>query len=125
MPTIRKKEIKEKPVKYKHSDRSPDFYSSMAWRRLRDTFISLHPLCQCCLEHDRVEPATQCHHIIPFLRGGSEEERWELFLDEKNLMPLCDKCHTALHVKDREYNMGRIDSLTDREYEFAHGLNYK
>ena len=124
MPTIHKKEIKEKPVKYKHSDRSQDFYSSIAWKRLRDTYISLHPLCECCLEHERVTPATECHHIVPFLRGGTEEERWEMFLDEKNLMSLCDRCHTAIHVKDREYNMGRLDSLTDKEYEYAHGLNY-
>ena len=122
MPTINKKEIKEKSVKYKHDNKSTDFYGSMAWRRLRDTFISLHPLCQCCLEHGKVEPATQAHHIIPFLRGGDEQERWELFLDEKNLLALCDKCHTALHVKDREYNMGRLDDLTDKEWKYAHSI---
>ena len=122
MPTISKKRIKEKTVKYPHNDKSTSFYDSMAWRRLRDTFISLHPLCQFCLEQNKVEPATQCHHAVPFLRGNNEQERWELFLDEKNLIPLCSKCHTAVHVKDNMYNMGRLDNLTEKEWKYAHGI---
>ena len=124
MPRINKKEIKEKPVKYKREKPSADFYNSMAWKRLRDTYISLHPLCECCLDHNRVETATEIHHKRPFMRGETEVEQWNLFLDEKNLMSLCDKCHLALHVKDREYNLGILDTLNDREYEYAHGLNY-
>lgn len=122
MPTISKKRIKEKTVKYPHNDKSTDFYGSMAWRRLRDTFISLHPLCQFCLEQNKIEPATQCHHAVPFLRGNNEQERWELFLDEKNLIPLCSKCHTAVHVKDNMYNMGRLDNLTEKEWKYANGI---
>ena len=122
MPRINKKEIKEKPVKYKKDNKSADFYGSMAWKRLRQTFISLHPLCQFCLENNKIEPAIELHHAVPFLRGGSEEERWELFLDEKNLIPLCSRCHTAVHVKDNMYNMGRLDNLTEREWKFAHNI---
>lgn len=124
MPQINKKQIKEKKVPYKSEkkERSTDFYGSLAWKRLRQTFISLHPLCQFCLEQNRVESATECHHAIPFLRGSNEEERWELFLDEKNLIPLCSKCHTAVHVKDNMYNMGRLDNLTEKEWKYAHGI---
>ena len=126
MPTINKKELKTKPIKYKREKKelNASFYNSLAWKRLRNTFISLHPLCQFCLENGKVEPATECHHAIPFLRGGDEQERWELFLDEKNLISLCGKCHTAVHVKDNMYNMGRLDNLTEREWKYAHGLNY-
>lgn len=124
MPTISKKRIHEKQVKYKSeaSKQSTDFYGSMAWKRLRNTFISLHPLCQFCLENEKVEPATEVHHTVPFLRGKNEQERWELFLDEKNLIPLCGKCHTAVHVKDNMYNMGRLDNLTEKEWKYAHGI---
>lgn len=126
MPTINKKEIKTKPVKYKHEkkEKSATFYNSPAWGRLRNTYISLHPLCEICLEQNHVEPATECHHAIPFLRGNNEQERWELFLDEKNLISVCSKCHTALHVKDNMYHMARLDNLTEREWKYAHGLNY-
>lgn len=124
MPQINKKEIKEKPVKYKHEkkERSTDFYGSMAWKRLRQTFISLHPLCQFCLDNNKVEPATEVHHAVPFLRGSNDEERWQLFLDEKNLIPLCSKCHTSVHVKDNMYNMGRLDNLTEKEWKYAHNI---
>lgn len=124
MPTIRKKEIKEKPVKYKseRKQNAADHYSSPAWRRLRDVYISLHPICEECLKHGRVEPATEVHHKVPWSRGETDIEQWQLFLDEKNLYSVCDKCHTALHVKDREYNMGRLDDLTDKEYNYAHNI---
>lgn len=124
MPVINRKMMREKQVKYKHEkdNKYGDFYGSEAWRRLRNTYISLHPLCQECLEHNTVEPATEVHHIYPYLRGKDEQERWELFLDEKNLRSLCSKCHTAVHVKDRIYNMGRLDNLTDKEWKYAHGL---
>lgn len=126
MPHINRKPLSEKKTKYKRESKqnAADHYGSPAWKRLRDTYISLHPLCQCCLEHERVEPATDVHHAVPWSRGESDEEQWQLFLDEKNLISLCGKCHTALHVKDNMYHLGRLDTLTDKEYEYAHGLNY-
>ena len=122
MPRINKKEIKEKPVKYSSEKKKTQesFYSTTAWRRLRDTYISLHPICEICCEHHHVEPATEVHHAVPFMRGESEEERWELFLDEKNLIACCSKCHCALHTKDNMYHMARLDNLSDKEYNYAH-----
>lgn len=125
MPTIKRKEINPKKIKYKtKKENALRFYDTAAWRRLRNTFLSTHPLCACCIEHGRVEPATDIHHIIPYDRGNSEEEKWALFLDEKNLLPLCEKCHYALHFKDKEYHLLSLDTLTDTEYNYAHGLNY-
>lgn len=120
MPKINKREIKEKPVKYNKEKKSEGFYNSLAWKRLRNTFMSLHPLCAFCMEEGRIEPATECHHAKPFLRGNTEEEQWELFLDEKNLIPLCSRCHTAVHAKDNMYHMERLDNLTEKEWKYAH-----
>ena len=126
MPTINKKEIKTKPVKYRKEkkEKAASFYDSLVWKKLRNTFISLHPVCQCCLEHNRVTPAESVHHKIPFGRGETEEEQWKLFLDERNLMSVCNLCHLGLHNKDREYHMGSLDSLTDLEYNYIHHLNH-
>lgn len=122
MPKINKREIKEKPVKYKSERKKEqaDYYNSLAWKRLRNTYISLHPLCQFCLDNGKVEPATEVHHAVPYMRGSDEQEKWELFLDEKNLIPLCSKCHTAVHTKDNMYHMGRLDNLTEKEWKYAH-----
>lgn len=126
MPYINRRQIKEKKVKYKNEKQelASDFYNSMAWKRLRNTYISLHPICECCLEHGRVVPATEVHHKTPYSRGETETEKWQLFLNERNLMSLCEKCHHGLHNKDREYSIGCLDSLTDTEYRYIHGLNY-
>lgn len=121
-PTINRRIHKEKPVKYNKENKSDPFYSTIAWKRMRDTLISLHPLCMECLRHERVTPATTVHHIRPFLRGETEEEQWKLFLDEKNCMCLCEKCHIGLHNKDREYHLAALDNLTDKEYNEIHGI---
>ena len=127
MPVINRKGIREKKVKYKSEKKAKneDFYNSIAWKRLRNTYISLHPICQCCLEHGKVTPASEVHHKTPFGRGDTEEEQWKLFLDEHNLMSVCRLCHLGLHNKDKQYHLGALDSLTDIEYRYIHGLNYK
>lgn len=123
MPTINKKRIREKQVKYKSEAaiNNNDKYSSPAWRRLRDTFISLHPLCMECLKHETITPAEHVHHMKPWSRGTNEQEQWELFLDENNLYSVCPQCHVALHQKDAKYNLHILNDLTDKEWREAHG----
>ena len=107
------------------AEHAGSFYSSSAWKRLRNTYLSNHPLCECCLEHNKVTAAEHVHHKQPWDRGETEEEKWELFLKESNLMSLCQDCHMAMHLKDREYHLGILDELTETEWKYAKGLNYK
>ena len=126
MPKINRKYLSEKPIKYKSESRehTSDFYNSVAWRRLRNTFLSTHPICYECCQHGHVVPAEHAHHLIPFMSGKTEEERWNLFLKESNIRMLCSKCHHGYHNKMKEYNMKSCYELTDIEYRYAHGLNY-
>lgn len=124
MAYIKRKEIKPKEVPYKRDNKSTDFYNSAAWKRLRDTLLSQSPLCYECLQHNRVTPAEDAHHLIPFESGKTEEEKWDLFLKESNIRMLCQKCHYGYHNKMREYNMRSCYELTDTEYNYIHGLNY-
>ena len=113
MPEINRTPIKEKTVEYKHEDNSSKFYNSIAWKRLRKFYYEHNPLCQCCLEHDKVTPAMEVHHKKPFLTGKTEEERWSLFLNQNNLMSVCNACHDKLHLKSKRYKLYIIDILTD------------
>ena len=124
MAYIKRKEIKPKEVPYKKDNKSADFYNNIAWKRLRDTLLSQSPLCYECLQHGRVVPAEDAHHLIPFESGKTEEEKWNLFLKESNIRMLCQKCHYGYHNKMREYNMRSCYGLTDSEYNYIHGLNY-
>lgn len=56
------------------------------WRKIRNLYISKHPLCEKCLEADRLIPSEEVHHIKPIDQGGDHSEN--------NLMSLCKSCHT-------------------------------
>ena len=116
MPSINRKQIRPKTVEYKHDDKSAEYYNSNAWHSLRNEYYAKHPLCECCLSHDRVTAAEHIHHKLIWLSQPTEELRWQVLLDEGNLMSVCAKCHTALHIKAKRYNMRCVDELTDAEY---------
>ena len=122
MPSINRKQIRPKTVEYKHDDKSAEYYNSNAWHSLRNEYYAKHPLCECCLSHDRVTVAEHIHHKLIWLSQPTEELRWQAFLDENNLMSVCTACHYALHTKAKRYNMNCVDELTDKEYDEAHSL---
>lgn len=62
------------------------FYSTAAWRRFRDYYLIVNPLCVDCSEHGLVVPAVVVDHIKPF------KERPDLGLDEANMRGLCRPC---------------------------------
>ena len=61
------------------------------WRRLRNRYMSKHPLCERCLQEGRMTPATECHHVLPLKDGGLNVE--------SNLMALCQSCHKKIHIE--------------------------
>ena len=124
MATINKNIIKPKPIKYskpidKNIDNSSNYYNSEAWKRLRHTYISLHPVCEECLRHEHVEPAEHVHHIYPFMKEHTIEARWNTFLNENNLRALCKCCHYGYHYKMRHYKTSNVTELTEDEWKQA------
>lgn len=118
MATINRKRITVKlPPRSYTEDGASKYYNTIAWRRLRKVYISEHPICYECLQHNRVRPAADVHHLKKFSSGVTEEERWKLFLDINNLRSLCEHCHMKYHTKMKRYGLDRIDGLTDKEYE--------
>lgn len=63
-----------------------------AWKRIRDSYISQHPLCEECERDGRLTKAEEVHHILPLSRGGTH--------DRSNLMALCKSCHSAITARD-------------------------
>ena len=58
------------------------------WRRIRNRYISQHPLCKRCEQEGRLTPATDVHHIAPLADGGTNAD--------DNLMSVCKSCHAIL-----------------------------
>lgn len=57
------------------------------WREARRLFLQRYPLCQRCLKHGKLTPATVVDHIVPH-RGDQY-----LFWDQDNWQALCKGCH--------------------------------
>jgi 5-methylcytosine-specific restriction protein A len=63
------------------------------WRRIRDRYISEHPLCEECQKYGRLTPAEEVHHIIPLSKGGTNAD--------SNLMSLCKQMSLIDHCPRR------------------------
>ncbi len=62
-----------------------------AWKRIRDRYVSAHPLCERCKADGRIVPVQEVHHILPLNQGGTNVE--------SNLISLCHSCHMKIHGK--------------------------
>lgn len=68
---------------------------SSEWRKLRNSVISEHPVCQRC---GRV--ASRCvHHVIPVESGVSDADMERLAYSRSNLVALCYQCHKEVHLE--------------------------
>lgn len=77
---------------YNHFERDPASNKryGRSWKRIRDRYIRLHPLCEECLRGQRLTAAEEVHHILPLAKGGGNEP--------DNLMALCKPCHSRITV---------------------------
>jgi len=71
-------------------------YQNKHWRKLRDTYMKEHPICEECLKHGKVTPAEDVHHIRSPFRGG--EINYNMLLDYHNLESVCKDCHGEIHA---------------------------
>lgn len=69
------------------------FYKSAAWLRARGIKLRNDPICERC----RVVFAEHVHHIIPLAECVSLEQK----LDQKNLMSVCQSCHSIIEGEIR------------------------
>jgi len=92
------KKDKYKLYKNKRQDKKEQsFYSSSTWIKCRDN-IKAHyfGFCLVCWHRDKNKKGNNnnselIHHIVEI------KEDYEKRLDEDNLTPLCDSCHTKVH----------------------------
>lgn len=63
-----------------------------AWKRIRDSYVSEHPLCEVCLKEGRYVPVEEVHHKLPVNQGGTHER--------SNLISLCRSCHQKIHMNE-------------------------
>ena len=82
--------------RYQRSEEAEKFYSSLAWKRLREQYRKqVGGLCERCLSLGIYTPAQMVHHKI-YLSADSYSKP-EIALNTDNLEALCHKCHNREH----------------------------
>ena len=71
------------------------FYRTSTWRKLREAYITEHPLCELCSQLGRITVGTVVDHIIERRDGGHDT-------DKDNLQTLCNRCHTVKTNEERK-----------------------
>ena len=84
---------KQENCRYEKYDRDPAVRRryGRAWKRIRDRYVSQHPLCEKCLERGKMTPTEEVHHKLPLSEGGTH--------DHSNLIALCQSCHSQIHAE--------------------------
>lgn len=59
------------------------------WRKFRDWFLTVNPLCMDCRDAGRLKPASEVHHIVKV------QDDPTLRLVAANCRSLCTPCHAA------------------------------
>jgi len=77
----------------KHRDSSHKRGYDSTWEKLRKVFLRENPLCHDCIQHERITPAKEVHHI------KKVREYPSLRLVKDNLMGLCKSCHSSRTAK--------------------------
>ena len=80
------------------------YYSNKYWHELRNNYYMKHPCCECCERQGIVTPAEEVHHIHKFSAGLTEQAKWNLLLNEHNLISVCKYHHNLAHVYMERYH---------------------
>jgi 5-methylcytosine-specific restriction protein A len=67
------------------------FYGSASWKRCRDAFLKVSPLCELCQAEDRLVVAVVVHHRVERLDDP------DLAFSHENMQGLCKSHHTTIH----------------------------
>ena len=103
MPTINRLPRKPKSTAHNNTDNRElraKAYNNTAWRKVRQTYLQNHPLCEECLKEGKVnagtleEPLHVHHKRSPFANGTIN---YDLLLDDTNLETICSYHHGLEH----------------------------
>ena len=80
-----------------HAGEASRYYNSTSWKSLRKIYLMTHPVDELELIKKKVVSAEHVHHLVKWFDQPSEELRWQLLLDEENLISLSSETHQRVH----------------------------
>jgi 5-methylcytosine-specific restriction protein A len=105
MPTIKLLKTKRDTVPTLRKGKFQEIYQDKRWKKLRAVKMRANPLCERCEIKNKVVPAVEVHHKIPFDWGRTSAEVDDLAFDYDNLQSVCDPCHDDAHEEMKKMRM--------------------
>lgn len=91
---------------YNRCDKKKDIlYQDKRWKKLREAYRALHPLCEICEMEGYVTPQDAIHHLHIISSGETLEEQQALCFDPNNLCSVCRHHHDVFHEYLRHYGL--------------------
>ena len=62
-------------ARYEKYDRDPAVRRryGCVWKRIRDSYVKMHPFCELCFEKGVILPVEEVHHKVPLAEGGTHD----------------------------------------------------
>ena len=62
-------------ARYEKYDRDPAVRRryGRVWKRIRDSYVKMHPFCELCFEKGVIVPVEEVHHKVPLAEGGTHD----------------------------------------------------
>ena len=117
---ISTKKDREREQNKRRNEKWNIYYGSPKWKKLRDYYKALHPICQDCMIEGRSVPADEIHHKVPWSWFTLEDGKWAALFDIDNLCSLCKQHHL-----ERHQHLTKPDNFEQTPYyKKIHNLNY-
>jgi 5-methylcytosine-specific restriction enzyme A len=89
------------------------FYHSKAWLDFRRWVLSVRPICEECIQADRLTPASHVHHIKP------ARDHPELRFTASNVQALCHACHSRIEAQHKGQQTS-ASTQSRKEHDITH-----
>ena len=83
----------------------------------RTVWTRAEGLCEWCKRDGYIVAGKDCHHIIPFESGKTQEEMERLCYDSQNIVLLCIPCHQKAHVELRSKTKAKVKERRAQAFE--------
>ena len=112
MPTIPKlkKHTYCKKMPFNRTEEDRKFYNSVQWKNLRKSLMSKKSCDEIMEIENRILMPEELHHVLPYMRGCGDDERWLLLTDEENIVAVTKKTHILIHQNP--------NGLTDKQKDY-------
>ena len=105
----------KEPKRQIHSTSVTSYYNSQKYVKFRNNYLQKHPLCEISLREGNTVAAEHIHHLVKWYDQPNEELRWQLLLDEDNVIAITAHIHNCIHYNRAELSDDTLKYIEQRK----------